>query len=215
MNPDYWKARWQEGRIGFHEGKPNGFLLQHADRLAGAKRVLVPLCGKTEDMAFLADAGHQVVGVDVSREAVAAFFEEHRLTPAVSTDGAFEIFRSGAFTLLVGDVFLLTREATGDVDAFYDRAALIALPERERRRYATLLRQLVPEGRGLIVTLDYPQEKMQGPPFSVTRQEIHELYAGMAIELLGDHEAQGPTLRAAGIAARELCFAVTSTTRAA
>src|SRR4051812_12173703 len=151
---DDWLGRWREGRTAFHEGRPNDLLVRHAARLAGRRRVLVPLCGKSEDLAFLAARGHDVVGVELAEQAVQAFFAEHDLTPSIARRGsviAYEVgpgmvrpaapagpagpTASGAIALWAGDFFAVTPELLGPVDALYDRAALIALPAELRPRY--------------------------------------------------------------------------------
>jgi len=189
METDFWISRWQEGRIGFHEGRPNELLVQHADRLAGRKRVLVPLCGKSEDLAFLASRGHEVVGVELVEDAVKAFFAEHDLTPAVEPQGALTAYRAEGLTILAGDFFAVTPADVGVVDAFYDRAALVALPEPMRARYVAHLRSLVaPGAAGLVVTFEYAPHVRNGPPFSVPEQEMRALYDGWHIELLARGE---------------------------
>jgi len=51
MERSFWKDRWREGKIGFHEGAPNRYLVEHAGWLADCRRIHVPPCGKTEDPA--------------------------------------------------------------------------------------------------------------------------------------------------------------------
>jgi len=202
-----WFASWREGRIGFHEGRPNAYLERHAGRLGAGRRVLVPLCGKAEDLAYLASLGHQVVGVELVEDAVRAFFAEHGLAPAVTPHGPFTAYRAGAITVLAGDVFATTAALLGPVDAFYDRAALIALPADTRPRYVAHLRGLFPAGaRGLVVTLEYPEERMEGPPYSVTEAEVRGLYAGAEVELLDAAEARSGKCRELGIPATVKCF---------
>lgn len=189
MERDFWIERWREGQIGFHEGAPNAYLTRFGEKLGARKRVLVPLCGKTEDMAWLAAQGHQVVGVEFSEEAVRAFFAEHHVTPREDRVGPFLRLSTDAVTLLCGDMFATTAEYVGAVDAFYDRAALVALPESMRARYVTHLRSLVPEGaRGLVITFDYPQARMEGPPFAISEAELRQHYQGATLE----HLAHGP-----------------------
>jgi hypothetical protein len=84
------------GQIGFHEGAPNAFLQEHVAKLGASRQVLVPLCGKSEDLAFLAARGHAVVGVELVEDAVRAFFSEHGLTPAVTARGGFTAYSHGA-----------------------------------------------------------------------------------------------------------------------
>jgi thiopurine S-methyltransferase len=195
MEADFWHARWGEGRIGFHEGKPNAHLVKHLGVLKAAKRVLVPLCGKAEDLAFLASQGHEVLGVELVESAVKAFFDERAVTPEVSKQGPYTRYVAANITLLAGDFFAATREMLGNIDGVYDRAALIALPEAMRGDYVKHLRTLLPAGApGLVITVEYPQEKMDGPPFCVPEAELRTHYAGLSIERLDEVEAQLPRL---------------------
>lgn len=209
MNPDFWAGRWREGRIAFHEGAPNAFLRAHAAALGSARRVLVPLCGKSEDLAFLAGLGHAVVGVELVEDAVRAFFDEHGLNPTVTPHGALTGYAHGAVTVLAGDFFATTRALLGPVDALYDRAALIALPEALRARYAAHLRALLPRGAdGLVVTVEYPQEAMEGPPFSVPEAEVRRHFDGLAVARLDRRPAEGGRVAALGGMAVECAFHV-------
>lgn len=207
MDSDFWHSRWNEGQIGFHEGEPNAHLTRHATTLGTGRRVLVPLCGKTEDLTYLVAYGHEVIGVELVESAVRAFFEEHGATPEVTKQGPFVRYSAQGITLFCGDFFATTRELLGPVNALYDRAALIALPEPMRADYVKHLRTLLPAGSpGLIVTVEYEQAKMNGPPFSVPEAELRAHYAGLSLELLDEVAAEGaPRLVEAG--AREKCFA--------
>jgi thiopurine S-methyltransferase len=213
MDPTFWAKRWAEGRIGFHEGRPNHYLQAHARRLAAKGRVLVPLCGKAEDLAYLAHLGHEVVGVEVVEDAVRAFFEEHELTPTRTPAGSGLIVYSAptaGITIVAGDFFACSPELLGPparpLTAFYDRAALIALPPDIRVRYVSHLRSLLPPRTpGLVVTIEYAPG-MDPPPFSVGEDEVRRLFAGHTVELL----EQGPTTNArfqeAKVDAVEKCF---------
>jgi thiopurine S-methyltransferase len=176
MQPQFWKDRWAEGKTAFHEGKPNSFLADHLAHLAGTS-VLVPLCGKTEDLAFLAAHDHTVIGIELVESAVAAFFSEHALTPHIERRRDLALYTSGAATIIAGDLFAVTRDDVGPLDALYDRAALVALPADLRVRYVAHLRTLLPpEAPGLLVSLDYPQDQMEGPPFAVPDAEVRAHY---------------------------------------
>src|SRR5690606_21543268 len=165
MDIEYWAARWKEGRIGFHEGRTNAFLAKHAGRLGEKRRVLVPLCGKAEDMAFLAARGHEVVGIEAVEDAVKAFFAEHGLDPRVDDlRGGVRAYSTGGVRILAADLFACTKEDLGPVDALYDRAAIVALPPETRRRYVARLREVLPAGApGLVVTFEYVQSQIEGP----------------------------------------------------
>lgn len=204
-----WLSRWRDGRIAFHEGRPNGMLEQHRGRLAGARRVLVPLCGRAEDLAYLAAHGHEVVGVELAEQAVREFFERHALVPDVAPQGALTAYRSGAVTILCGDMFAVTRADVGPVDALYDRAALIALPPELRPRYVAALRTLLPaSARGLVITLEYPDGAITGPPFSVLEDELRALYAGAEVEWLEDRPNTSGKCAQTQVPATERGFAV-------
>jgi thiopurine S-methyltransferase len=207
MDSSYWIDRWRENRIGFHEGRPNAFLVHHSERLGRGRRVLVPMCGKAEDLAYLAALGHEVLGIELVAEAALAFFEEHGLQANVSMRGELTAYSAGRVTVLVGDVFAATREAVGSVDALYDRAALIALPPETRPGYATHLTTLLEANApAIVITLEYPQEAMAGPPFSVPERELRMLYPASDLELLDEADDTAGRLRDAGIAGRERCF---------
>ncbi|MGP0170933.1 thiopurine S-methyltransferase [Pseudomonas sp. NCHU5208] len=181
MHEAFWQERWARDQIGFHQAQVNPYLQRHWPNL-GVKcsaKVLVPLCGKSLDLAWLAGQGHAVLGVELAQKAVREFFAEHGLQPQVEVHGAFERYRAADIELWCGDFFALSAADVADCQAFYDRAALIALPTAMRERYAAHLRAILPEGcQGLLVTLDYEQSRMDGPPFSVGDAEVREHFAG-------------------------------------
>jgi thiopurine S-methyltransferase len=192
MDRDFWEGTWQRGQIGFHEGRPHGLLTRFADKLGEGRRVLVPLCGKSEDLAWLAAQGHEVLGIELVEDAVRAFFVEHQLTPTEGQLGPFKRFSAGALTLLAGDFFAATPALLGSFDALYDRAALVALPSEMRARYAQNIRDLLkPGAHGLVVTFEYPAGLLEGPPFSVPEAELRAHYAGADVELLAERSAPG------------------------
>ena len=178
MEADFWHGRWQDNLIGFHLDEVNPVLVQHwpsLDLPAGG-RVLVPLCGKSVDLNWLAAQGHEVIGVELSPLAVAAFFDEQGLVADKILTEGFEIWRSGAITIICGDFFQLTSADLGVITAVYDRAALIALPENMRTDYVRQLKSLVAGPmKCLLVTLYYEQQQMDGPPFSVSTDEVRNL----------------------------------------
>ena len=206
MDHDFWHSRWGAGQIGFHEGEVNQHLAEHGSALGSGKRVLVPLCGKAEDLTYLVAYGHQVVGVELVESAVAAFFAEHGAEAKIEQAGAFKRYSAPGITIFVGDFFDTTRELLGPVDALYDRAAIIALPEAMRVAYAKHVRALMPAGApGIIVTTEYPQDQMSGPPFSVPEAELRSHYAGLKLERVAEVKARLQRLPGVG---SEKCFVV-------
>lgn len=185
-----WIEAWREGRTNFHKHVVNENLLRFRDRcLAQPSRVLVPLCGKSLDLAWLAAQGHEVVGIELSEIAVRALFQEAGRTPVVEGD----LYRSPGLSVFCADVFTVTPArlaatwtTTGPVRV-WDRAAMIALPPEHRARYAPHLRALAGPGAEILLdTLVYDQATMQGPPFSVPEDEVRARYAGATVEVLSD-----------------------------
>ncbi|MDP9689368.1 UNVERIFIED_ORG: thiopurine S-methyltransferase [Pseudomonas mohnii] len=153
-------------------------------------RVLVPLCGKSLDLLWLAQRGHEVLGIELSEKAVEDFFSEHHFDPAVDEQGPFKVYRAGSIELWCGDFFDLTPGDVADCSAVYDRAALIALPAPMRQRYAAHLTRILPKGsNGLLITLDYDQAQMEGPPFAVLDEEVQRLFgASWTLKTLEDQD---------------------------
>lgn len=204
VDSSFWHSRWAQGRIAFHEGKPNVHLVNHQARLGTGKRVFVPLCGKAEDLAWLASREQEVVGVELVEVAVSDFFDERSVKPTITRRGRFNQYSADNITLLAGDFFDLTPEILGPVDAFYGRSAVTALPSELRRPYAQRVCELMPAGApGLIVTVEYPQHRMKGPPFSVPEAELRAIYE-RPMECLAEVPAEDPRL--APLGAVEKCF---------
>ncbi|MDH3526723.1 MAG: thiopurine S-methyltransferase [Gammaproteobacteria bacterium] len=179
MHPDFWHERWQANQIGFHQDEINPYLVRYWPGLATdtSGRVLVPLCGKSRDMIWLLDQGYSVLGVEISPIAVEAFFAEYNMTPTVRREAHCSRWAFDGLELLCGDFFALDRRDIGEVAAVYDRAALIALPPDMRPRYADQLASLLGKTTtGLLITLEYKQDEMNGPPFSVSDAEVEQLY---------------------------------------
>lgn len=195
MDPHFWHQRWQRDEIGFHQGAYNTQLTRFWARVGAHpdSRVFVPLCGKTRDMLWLRNRGHPVLGVEVSPLAVAAFFNENGIAPCIDTIGAFRRYAGDGITLYCGDFFALSSADLHDIGAVYDRASLIALPPAMRIDYARHLMGILPADTPLLlVTLEYPEEEMAGPPFAVHETEVNSLYADRyRVTLLGRQDLLG------------------------
>jgi thiopurine S-methyltransferase len=177
LEKTFWLEHWAADKIGFHRPETNPLLIRHwADLdIRPGERVFVPLCGKSLDMAWLARAGHDVIGVELSPRGIQAFFDEQKLTPDSGDADGFLKLTADRFTLLSGDFFELTPDHIHPVGAIYDRAALIALPEAMRALYAAKLAELAPVPI-LLITANYDQTEMPGPPFAVGNDEVRSLY---------------------------------------
>jgi len=178
MEPSFWHNRWETNQTAWHERTVNPQLLKHYPALALAKgsRLFVPLCGKSLDLGWLLSQGHAVAGAELSELAVTQLFAELGVKPRISPLDKLTRYSAKQIDIFVGDIFDLTREALGAVDAVYDRAALVALPEAVRRRYTAHLRTITSSAPQLLICYEYDQSVMDGPPFSVRGEEVHRHY---------------------------------------
>lgn len=188
MDQEFWLQRWERGEIGFHQADVNFYLQRYWGVLgvpAGAT-VLVPLCGKSRDMTWLLAQGYSILGVELSQQAVEEFFRENALQPTRRHRPPFIHYSAPGVDLLVGDIFDLQPGATSNIDALYDRAAMVALPPATRLRYADQVAALLrPGAQMLLITFEYDQEQMPGPPFAVLEPEVRNLYHdGFELEIL-------------------------------
>jgi thiopurine S-methyltransferase len=182
VDSDFWLQRWQQAEIGFHQANTNSKLQQHwpALGLAPGSTVFVPLCGKSLDMVWLAARGHQVIGIELSQIAIDEFFAGLDLAPETRTEPGFVVKSAGPYELWCGDFFAMPAAATSTMAAIYDRASLIALPPAMRQRYAEKLISLAGDAAGtvqtLLITLEYDQSVLAGPPHSVMSDEVRALF---------------------------------------
>ena len=211
MDAEFWQQRWREGRIGFHQNRVTPLLEQYWDALEVPPdaRVLVPLAGKSLDMPWLAARGYRVLGVELSPLAVSQFFAESGLSPTVTHTADGELHSAGSIEVICGDAFALSADVLQSCNAVYDRAALIALPPPLRARYADELYARLPSGcRGLLVTLEYPQDEKAGPPFSVAGDEVRARFdRDWTLDLLERRDilAAQPGFVAEGVSALHTC----------
>lgn len=176
---------WDEDRIGFHKDQVNEKLAQNfpQENLQG-KTVFVPLCGKSKDMMWFKEQGMQVIGNELSEKGVKDFFKENNLEFTVKKISAsMKLYRSETIEIYQGDIFELPK--FGEVDYIYDRASMIALPPELRKQYAEKLIELFKERFCLfLITMEYNQDIMPGPPFSVPQKEVEDFYKDFKIEVL-------------------------------
>lgn len=178
MEAEFWQKKWKNQEIAFNQSEANPLLVRYFGKLALAKgsRVFLPLCGKTTDALWLLSEGYSVVGAELVESAIQDFFSENDLHPEVTSLAELKVYRSENIDMFVGDIFHLTFDLLGKVNATYDRAALVALPEEMRRRYTKHLVELTNQAPQLLITFEYDQGQMSGPPFSISSDEVHSHY---------------------------------------
>ena len=216
MQPEFWQERWRTAQIGFHQSAVDRHLQAYWPtlELAANSPVFVPLCGKSLDLLWLREQGHEVCGVELSPVAVEAFCMEQGLPARRRVAGDFEVYEAEGFRLLRGDFFKLTPALLGNVAAVYDRASLISWSPALRASYVEHMTALSHRGtQTLLIAVEYPPAQMSGPPFPVTRDDIDRLYADHhSIELKGRHAILHlePRLKARGLTElSEVCYRLT------
>jgi thiopurine S-methyltransferase len=176
-NKDFWLARWQRGETGWHQDAVEPALVKWATKRKPSK-ILVPLCGKSLDLIWLASNGFDVIGVELSEIACEALFTENKIPFKKSRSENFNIFEGKGLKIFNGDFFSLAPKLLGSVSAVYDRAALIALPEEMRKKYSTHLFSLI--GSGIVdflqIIIHRTPHDLTGPPYSVPMSEVEALY---------------------------------------
>ncbi|MFT4519249.1 MAG: thiopurine S-methyltransferase [Halioglobus sp.] len=194
MESDFWLSKWESNVIGFHLTAANPLLIDHISTLPLPEqgRVFLPLCGKSMDIQWLLQQGYAVVGCELSELAVKALFQQLELEPRITELARGLLYSAHQIDIYVHDIFELSAAMLGDIDAVYDRAAIIALPPEMRERYAPQLIQLTGSAPQLIVTLVYDQTQISGPPFCVADDQIKALYSdSYELDLLASAEVPG------------------------
>jgi len=175
-----WLDRWKKGTTGWHRSDINPQLIKHINQLVEARpqKIFVPLCGASLDMKYLIDQGFHVVGVELSPLAINRFFNENKIACKVSKVEDFDFYQGKNIDIYCGDFFKLKKDYFYDVSCVYDRAALIALNPDLQKKYARHLKEILPNSsKILLLTMFYPQNEMEGPPFSVGDDNVEELFS--------------------------------------
>ena len=178
MNADFWHNLWNKNEIGFHNNNVNELFLKNFSQLELKEnsRVFIPLCGKTVDIKWLLDNGYRVVGIELNENAVKELFDYLKLEARVKKIGSLTLYTAKNIDIFVGDFFELTKSILEKVDAIYDRGAIVALPSEMRKRYTSRLSILTDTAPQLIITYEYNQNLMDGPPFSVIESDLKNYY---------------------------------------
>jgi thiopurine S-methyltransferase len=118
------------------------------------------------------------MGVELSTVALESFCMEHGVPAKRRTLDDFDVYEDTQLHLFRGDFFALTPELLGPIGAVYDRAALISWVPELRAAYVKHMTALTNPGtQTLLVAMEYPQQEMKGPPFSVGADEVDRLYS--------------------------------------
>lgn len=178
MEPNFWHKKWEANEIAFHASEANPWLVKYFQELTLEKnsRIFLPLCGKTLDILWLLAKDYRVAGAELSKLAIEQLFMELGVEPEITTIGNVNRYSATNIDIFVGDIFDLTDDTLGQVNAIYDRAALVALPKEMRNQYSAHLIKITQNAPQLLICYEYDQNLQEGPPFSVTREEVQLHY---------------------------------------
>ncbi|XP_013388822.1 probable thiopurine S-methyltransferase [Lingula anatina] len=148
-----WIEAWDSDQVGWHMSGVNHYLKEFLDVMVAGKKdakVLVPLCGKTVDMKWLADLGHTVVGIEGAEKAAKEFFTEQNVPVNIEQCDAIQgkLYRSAdnKIRFYVGDFFYFNENLEGQFDAVWDRGSLIAVDEKDLVSYVSIIKSLLKTG---------------------------------------------------------------------
>lgn len=203
---EYWAARWEAGQSQWHSSSPNASLVSHLDLLTGEDKqpvsIFVPLCGKSGCLLHLYNSGHTVVGAEAVESVVEQFFIENKLevtkTEIPGVEGHLYATPDGRLKIFACDLFLLTPQLVGGLEAVWDRGSLVALGIETRPRYVALVRSLL-AGRAfryLLEGWEYDQSLVAGPPHSLSKDHVEKLFGDWTkIQVVEEAKEEGGKAR--------------------
>lgn len=167
MSRDYWETRYQEKDTPWVKGEPLPGLL---DFLSGpqappASAVCVPGCGMGHDVHAWADAGHQVLGVDIAEPAT--MLARAQVPSGLKGTASFE--RAD---------FLADAPPRGQrFDWIFEHTLFCAIDRNRRVDYVMAMRRWLKPGGMLLATHYLLPEEEEGPPFGLAAGEIERRFS--------------------------------------
>jgi len=157
-----WETRFAAGdtpweRPGLH---PAMLAWVEAGALPPGARVIIPGCGRSPELGFLAARGLDVTGADLSATALAA--QRQKLDAA-----------GHEASLLAGDV--LAHRPDTPYDRVYEQTFLCAIPPRLRVDYEAALCDWLNPG-GQLLALFMQKDEAGGPPYGCALPAMRALF---------------------------------------
>ena len=157
--------------------------------------LLLPLCGRSPDLLWLAEQGHRVTGIEWSERAVRQFFQDSKVEYLTEeyhfgeTSGCIYRGVEMPVTIYCSDLFSLKdHESIGKFDCIWDHGSVGSFhPDKPQRAayVAVCDSMLKPGGKILLSTFDYDQSEHPMVPFACSQHDVHDMY--------GEVEANGYT----------------------
>lgn len=156
-HPEFWDERFGQGFKPWDRGSVPDDLRECANALHPRQHCLIPGCGEGYEVAYLADLGWQVQGIDFSPAAIQV---------------ARSRFPQHADLFVEADFF--SHSTAQPLTCIYERAFLCALPPARREQIAGRWAELLPQD-GLLIGFFYFGATRRGPPFAIEPEEQERL----------------------------------------
>ena len=168
LSAGWWEEKWDIAQTGWRREENNAGTTLFADNLALVERTLntkltgtdrkalVPLCGDSSVVTFLAQKGYEVVAIDFAETAV----KKLRAKIAAEPEAVQK-----RITVVEGDLFDFDLpEGEAKFDFIYDKSAFVQIDPARRLAYAEKLRSLTTD-----TATCYLQGVMRSPLFKSKR----------------------------------------------
>ncbi|MRX28461.1 thiopurine S-methyltransferase [Kangiella sp. HZ709] len=185
MDYHFWDTCWQRASQPFHLSEAHPFLRRYLYLLDNKEKLLLPLSGKSVDPIFLAQNNIHSTSIEFNPSAIDNFIIDSELSFKRKTFEQKKCYDFGDFDIWLADFFDIETKDIGKFSQVFDRAALVALPKELRDKYIKHLKSLLqPKATILMVTMDYEEGEMSGPPFYIAQNELTELFPESSIREL-------------------------------
>lgn len=151
-------------------------------------RILLPLVHKSVDLIWLWQRGHEVVGVEDIDRTMTTFAKTSGLELSSDMNNNSETIRN--FITAENTLRALQTNFTTANNPFHDhsfhsvwdRSGFASIPPQFRRFYAETMKRLLDwhSFRYLLLVYEYDDSVVKGPPYSVTEDQISDLFADCA-----------------------------------
>lgn len=139
------------------------------------KRILVPLCGATVDMAWFFKQGLTVVGIELFETPCKLFFERLSLSYEVEEKNNVKVYsHDDRLKICQCDFFSTNCDLLGGCfDYWFDVGGLEATVPEEQQKYINQLTSLLkPVGRVLMECFEYDMSLRRQPPHSIPTETL-------------------------------------------
>ncbi|XP_075246699.1 uncharacterized protein LOC142340123 isoform X2 [Convolutriloba macropyga] len=182
----FYDEKYSKGYSPWHMDTVNYNLLKHYNRIQPEgeplRKILVPMSGKTVDIKWLADKGHEVVAVEISQSACRQIFTRDNIPfeeiDCPQVEGKLFKPVSGRIKAYCCDVFKFTKEVEGEFESVWERGAVIAFEEDLRKKYFEHVKTLVSKGCSWMSSIfQYDRNVYYNHPYCLNDDEIERVFS--------------------------------------